>query len=107
MARIDHAAIRTRTYEDTQHFFEDIFEMNLSREIGEKPHRKCWYKEGIQLCEVEELSIDAENGYDHISIAVDSEAAIMEKLSAYPVKIINDHWFSLPNGTKIELKPIV
>ena len=53
MARIDHAAIRTRTYEDTQHFFEDIFEMNLSREIGEKPHRKCWYKEGIQLCEVE------------------------------------------------------
>ena len=39
-------------------------------------------------------------------IAVDSEAEIMEKIKAYPVKAINDHWFSLPNGTKIELKPM-
>ncbi len=30
----------------------------------------------------------------------------MEKIKAYPVKVINDHWFSLPNGTKIELKPL-
>ena len=37
-------------------------------------------------------------------IAVDSEAEIMEKIKAYPVKAINDHWFSLPNGTKIEAK---
>ena len=28
----------------------------------------------------------------------------MEKIKVYPVKEINDHWFSLPNGTKIELK---
>ena len=28
----------------------------------------------------------------------------MEKIKAYPVKAINDHWFLLPNGTKIELK---
>ena len=39
-------------------------------------------------------------------IAVDSEAEIMENIKAYPVKAINDHWFSLPNGTKIELKPL-
>ena len=39
-------------------------------------------------------------------IAVDSEAEIMEKIKAYPVKAINAHWFSLPNGTKIELKPL-
>ena len=74
--------------------------------LSEKPGRKCWYKEGIQLCEVEELDAASENGYDHISIAVDSEAEIMEKIKAYPVKAINDHWFSLPNGTKIELKPL-
>lgn len=55
MARIDHAAIRTKSYEEAQHFFEDVFEMHMWREIGEKPGRKCWYKEGIQLCEVEEL----------------------------------------------------
>ena len=106
MARIDHAAIRTKLYEEAQHFFEDVFEMHMWREIAEKPGRKCWYKEGIQLCEVEELNAASENGYDHISIAVDSEAEIMEKIKAYPVKAINDHWFSLPNGTKIELKPL-
>lgn len=78
MARIDHAAIRTKLYEEAQHFFEDVFEMHMWREIGEKPGRKCWYKEGIQLCEVEELDAASENGYDHISIAVDSEAEIME-----------------------------
>ena len=106
MARIDHAAIRTKSYEEAQRFFEDVFEMHMWREIGEKPGRKCWYKEGIQLCEVEDLDAASENGYDHISIAVDSEAEIMEKNKAYPVKAINDHWFSLPNGTKIELKPL-
>ena len=106
MAKIDHAAIRTASYEDAQKFFEDVFEMHMWREIGEKPGRKCWYKEGIQLCEVEELDAASENGYDHISIAVDSEAEIMENIKAYPVKAINDHWFSLPNGTKIELKPL-
>ena len=105
MAKIDHAAIRTASYEDAQKFFDDVFEMHMWREIGEKPGRKCWYKEGIQLCEVEELDAASENGYDHISIAVDSEAEIMEKIKAYPVKAINDHWFSLPNGTKIELNP--
>ena len=106
MAKIDHAAIRTTSYEGAQEFFEDVFEMHMWREIGEKPGRKCWYKEGIQLCETEEVHADAENGYDHISIAVESESEIMEKIKAYPVKAINDHWFSLPNGTRIELKPL-
>lgn len=104
MAKIDHAAIRTASYENAQKFFEDVFEMHMWREIGEKPGRKCWYEEGIQLCEMEEINTEGENGYDHISIAVDSVEETMEKIKAYPVKEINDHWFSLPNGTKIELK---
>ena len=49
MAKIDHAAIRTKSYEDAQKFFEDVFEMHMWREIGEKPERKCWFREGIQL----------------------------------------------------------
>ena len=89
MAKIDHAAIRTSSYEDAQKFFEDVFDMHMWREIGEKPSRKCWFREGIQLCEMENINITAENGYVHIS---------------YPVTPINDHWFSLPDGTKIELK---
>ena len=104
MAKIDHAAIRTESYEEAQKFFEDIFDMYMWREIGEKPGRKCWYKEGIQLCETETIEKKNENGYDHISIAVDRVEEVMERVKAYPVEIINDHWFALPNGTKIELK---
>ena len=104
MAKIDHAAIRTESYEEAQKFFEDIFEMHMWREIGEKPERKCWYKEGIQLCETETIEKKNENGYDHISIAVDRVEEVMERVKTYPVEIINDHWFALPNGTKIELK---
>lgn len=104
MAKIDHAAIRTESYEEAQKFFEDIFDMHMWREIGEKPGRKCWYKEGIQLCETETIEKKNENGYDHISIAVDRVEEVMERVKTYPVEIINDHWFALPNGTKIELK---
>ena len=39
MAKIDHAAIRTSSYEDAQKFFEDVFDMHMWREIGEKPER--------------------------------------------------------------------
>ena len=104
MTKLDHAAIRTVHYEEAQTFFKDVFNMHMWREIGEKPGRKCWFKEGIQLCEATEISVSAENGYDHISLAVDSVPEIMKKIKAYPVTPINDHWFSLPNGTKIELK---
>ena len=104
MAKIDHAAVRTTAYEDAQKFFEDVFKMHMWREIGEKPARKCWYKEGIQLCEAETINTDGQNGYDHISIAVDSVEETMEKIKAYPATPINDHWFSLPNGTRIDLK---
>ena len=103
MTKIDHAAVRTAHYEEAQKFFEDVFDMHMWRESGEKPGRKCWFKEGIQLCETSEIAVSAENGYDHISLAVDSVPEIMEKIKAYPVTPINDHWFSLPNGTKIEL----
>ena len=106
MAKIDHAAIRTTSYEEAQKFFEDVFEMHMWRETGEKPERKCWYKEGIQLCEAEAINTGTENGYDHISIAVEAESEIMERIKAYPVKAINDHWFLLPGGIKIELKSL-
>ena len=29
MAKIDHAAIRTTSYEEPQKFFEDVFEMHM------------------------------------------------------------------------------
>ena len=104
MAMIDHDAFSTISYVDAQKFFVYVFDMLIWREIGEKPSRKCWFREGIQLCEMENINITAENGYDHISIAVDSVEETMEKIKAYPVTPINDHWFSLPEGTQIALK---
>ena len=57
MAKIDHAAIRTSSYEDAQKFFEDVFDMHMWREIGEKPERKCWFREGmfstVDICAVD------------------------------------------------------
>ncbi len=61
-------------------------------------------KKGSSYAKQQKISVSAENGYDHISLAVDSVPEIMKKIKAYPVTPINDHWFSLPNGTKIELK---
>ena len=58
MAKIDHAAIRTSSYEDAQKFFEDVFDMHMWRELGEKPERKCWFREGIQLCEVSNINTE-------------------------------------------------
>lgn len=37
MTKIDHAAVRTAHYEEAQKFFEDVFDMHMWREIGEKP----------------------------------------------------------------------
>ncbi|NWO20342.1 VOC family protein [Oribacterium sp. oral taxon 102] len=106
MAKIDHAAIRCRNYEGAKRFFEYVFEMNMWREIGEKPERKCWYREGIQLCEQEEIRIGEDNGYDHISIAVEDIPGTMAKAEEYGAKRINDHWFFLQDGARIELKPL-
>ena len=107
MAKIDHAGLLTESYEDAQRFFEEVFGMRKWREDGEKPARRCWYMEGIQLNETaEKIDTEAQNGYGHISIAVESVSETMEKLTGYPVKVMNDHWFQLPNGTKIERKPL-
>ena len=54
MAKIDHAGLITESYEDAQRFFEEVFGMRKWREDGEKPARRCWYMEGIQLNETAE-----------------------------------------------------
>ena len=103
---IDHVAIRTTEFDKARAFFEDVFSMQCYREIGQKPERKLWFLEGVQLCEVEALP-EGENGYDHFSLGVDDVEAVMKHVEkAYPeCEIINDHWFRLPNRTEIELKP--
>ena len=69
--------------------------MHMWRKL-EKSRPQVLVPEGIQLCEAENIDTSAENGYDHISIAVESVEETMEKIRSYPVKPINDHWFALP-----------
>ena len=103
---IDHVAIRTIEFDKARAFFEDVFSMQCYREVGQKPERKLWFLEGVQLCEVEALP-KGENGYDHFSLGVEDVEAVMKYVEKeYPeCEIVNDHWFRLPNRTEIELKP--
>ena len=48
---------------------------------------------------------DSDNDLAIVSVKLsDIPEETMEKIKAHPVTPINDHWFSLPDGTKIELK---
>ena len=94
MAKIDHAAVRTTAYEDAQKFLKMYLKCICGEKLGEKPARKCWYKEGIQLLRSGNYQHRRAERLDHISIAVDSVEETMEKIKAYPATPINDHWFS-------------
>lgn len=104
-AMLDHVAIRTKEYDYMRNLFEHVFSMQCERETGTEPDRKLWFREGIQLCEKEEVA-DHENGYDHFCICVDDVESVMEiVLESYPeFCILRKNWFKLPNQTTIELK---
>lgn len=105
MAKIDHVAITTKDYDEYVTFFEEVFDMHSWREKGEAPKRQIWFREGIQINETpDDVDAEAENGVHHISIAVNKIERTMEKIKSYNTIPIDDHWFKLPNGVKIELK---
>ena len=87
MTKLDHAAIRTVHYDGSTNVFLRMFLICICGGRLVKTRTQCWFKEGIQLCEATEISVSAENGYDHISLAVDSVPEIMKKtqsISCYP-----------------------
>ena len=85
--------------------------MTAERTAGDAPHRQLWFAEGIQLNETpEEVSaLPAGNACDHISLGVDipeaEAAARAVEAGCRPVPGKPAHWFALPDGVLIELKP--
>lgn len=104
-AKIDHVAIKVNNLEESVQFFEEVFGMEIEKTAGEKPVRKVWFKEGIQLNETDG---DIERGgmLDHIGIYTDNQSAVLGKSWEYGCKKLpnGDNWFENPLGLKVELK---
>ena len=113
--KIHHAAVNVCELDWYAGFFQDVFGMTVERTAGEAPSRQIWFREGIQLIEKAEggkaggQTVLAHEGCDHISLGVDEDPVCMAKRAVdrggKPVEGKGEHWFSLPNGVQIELKP--
>ncbi len=102
--QVHHVAVHSASFEETVRFFEEVFEMEVSRTAGEKPARKLWFRQGIQVNEVS--GGDPASGlYDHIGIQVTSKAETLEKAAAFGCNMLREKpgWFVTPEGYVIEL----
>ncbi len=104
---LGHVAIYVNDFDWYIDFFNNCFEMEMTRTRGEAPNRIVWFAEGIQVNEAvsPETLGDA---IDHICLKVaDVPAAVAEALTYGCTTLPNGaHWFALPNGIKVELKPL-
>lgn len=104
-AKIDHVAIKVNNLEESVHFFKEVFGMEEEKTAGEKPVRKVWFRQGIQLNETDE-GIMTEGIMDHIGIHTDCKETVLLKCKEAGCEILpnGDNWFQTPTGIKIELK---
>ena len=106
-AQIHHVALNVGDLDWYVGFFENVFGMTIQRTRGEKPERQVWFREGIQLNE----SADALTGgnlIDHFSLGVDDipSAAARAIEAGCTAMAEGPHWVALPNGARLELKPL-
>lgn len=102
MILLHHAAIATVDYDQYKKIFEKIG-MQVERETGTAPNRQLWFREGIQLKESQ--NVNRGSNVDHLALRSD------QKEETVKIALENgctpdehgDSWFSLPNGTLIEL----
>ena len=106
-SRIHHAALNVAKFDWYVDFFQSVFGMTVEKTTGEKPMRKVWFLEGIQLNERENPSVCGDS-IDHVSLAVEDVPGVVETAVNAGCSVLPDgaHWFKLPNGTRIELKPL-
>lgn len=103
MAYIDHMAFRVKDFDFYLEFFQSVFDMKVTLQMGKAPNRKIWLG-GIQLNE--DTNFDGPEGRsDHVGILVDSIDEIVKKAQKYNVKIMPQgaNWIQLPEGLVIEL----
>ena len=103
--KLHHMAVNAANFEETVKFFQELFDMEVLKTNGEAPHRKLWFKQGIQVNEVSEAGA-AGNVYDHIGIWVDDRERTLAKAHAMGCRAMDGkpaHWFLTPEGIVIEL----
>lgn len=104
--RIHHAALSVSDFDWHVAFFTQVFGMEAERADGEAPKRRIWFRQGIQLNEKpgDKILGDA---YDHISIGVEDVPATVAAACAMGCTPLPNgaHWFALPSGVRVELKP--
>ena len=108
--RIHHVAIKTNDLDWYVDFFQRVLGMTIDKTRGESPCRQIWLYEGIQLIETEELeALQNASLYDHFSLGVDEDPEAVAKIAidhgCSSVEGKGAHWFALPNGVQVELKP--
>jgi extradiol dioxygenase family protein len=105
--QLNHIALNVQDFDWYQNFFQEVFDMKIQRERGETPARQLWFVQGIQL---NECPSDEETGgiYDHLGFVVEDVPMLKELAIRHGCKHLEgkDHWFVLPNGVKVELKPM-
>lgn len=102
MILLHHAAIATADYEQSKRLFEKIG-MHIERETGSVPNRQLWFREGIQLKESQNVSRGS--NIDHLALKTDQKESLVQIIleNGCTPEARGDNWFSLPNGTLIEL----
>ena len=103
-SQLHHVAVKSVNFEQTVRFFQEVFDMDISRTRGEAPARMLWFCEGIQINEVTQLQVSG-GVCDHIGIHVTNKKEVLEKACARGCKVLPEkpHWFLTPDGIMIEL----
>ena len=102
---LQHIAINTTHFEESVRFFASLFEMEVTRTAGEAPRRMLWFRQGIQINEVSEPSVDG-NRFDHIGFQVTNWKETRQRAAQMGCKDVEGkpHWFVTPDGIVVELK---
>ena len=70
LSQIHHAALNATEFDWYMKFFQNAFGMTIQKTAGEKPSRKVWFHEGIQLIECETAPVCG-SVCDHLALAVE------------------------------------
>ena len=103
-AYLEHMALRVKDLEWHIDFFEKVFGMKITSEMGEAPNRKVWLDGGIQFNETADFE-GPEGRADHLGIMTDRIDEVLEKAYNLGVEeMIQGHnWIRLKSGLCIEV----
>lgn len=103
--QLNHVALSVKDLEWHVHFFHKVLGMSIKKSAGERPTRKVWFNEGIQLNEVTEMREDV-GVYNHLGIETNDVRQTLERvyLNGCTESSQGEQWFCLPSGIVIELK---